>query len=111
MLISTRDGFADREVSETLGLVQGNAVRARAVGRDIIAGFRNIIGGEVSEYSKLMAESRQQATDRMVARAEELGADAVVTVRYTTSAISSGAAEVLAYGTAVKLASAKKTKA
>jgi len=103
MQITTQDKFADREITETLGLVRGNVVRARFFGRDILAGLRMIVGGEVIEYTKLMAEAREQAHDRMLADAERLGADGVVTVRFTTSMVMQGAAEILVTGTAVKL--------
>jgi uncharacterized protein YbjQ (UPF0145 family) len=84
-------------------MVRGNTIRARHLGRDIIAAFRNIVGGEVHEYTKLMAESREQAIDRMVEEAERLGADAVVAVRFTTSMVMNAASEILCFGTAVKL--------
>ncbi|MFQ5804995.1 MAG: YbjQ family protein [Phycisphaerae bacterium] len=89
-------------VTDVLGLVRGNTVRARHLGRDILAFFRNIVGGEVQEYRKLMAESREQALDQMIEEARELGADAIVSVRMTTSMISQGMAEILTYGTAVR---------
>ncbi|MCE2558230.1 MAG: YbjQ family protein [Acidobacteria bacterium] len=103
MLIATTETVAGRNITKTLGLVRGNTIRARHVGRDITAALRNLVGGEVTEYTKMVAESREQALDRMVAEAESLGADAVVAVRFTTSVITSGAAELLAVGTAVKL--------
>jgi len=103
MLIATTETIAGHDITQTLGLVRGNTIRARHVGRDITAALRNLVGGEVTEYTKMVAESREQALDRMVAEAEELGADAVVAVRFTTSVITSGAAELLAVGTAVKL--------
>ena len=103
MLITTQDAIAERRIITTLGIVRGNAVRARHVGKDILAGLRNIVGGEIVEYTKLMAESREQALDRMVADAKAAGADAVVGVRFVTSMVSQGAAELLVYGTAVKL--------
>ena len=103
MLIATTETIAGHDITQTLGLVRGNTIRARHVGRDITAALRNLVGGEVTEYTKMVAESREQALDRMVAEAESLGADAVVAVRYTTSVITSGAAELLAVGTAVKL--------
>jgi len=90
-------------ITEVLGLVRGNTVRARHLGRDILAAFRNIVGGEVHEYRKLMAESREQALDQMVEEARELGADAIISVRMTTSMIAQGMAELLTYGTAVRL--------
>ncbi|MCZ7664974.1 MAG: YbjQ family protein [Thermoleophilia bacterium] len=103
MILSTTDSVPDREVVETLGLVRGNTIRARHLGKDIMAVLRNVVGGEIAEYTKLMSESREQAMDRMVQRAEELGADAIVAIRFTTSMIMSQAAEILVYGTAVKL--------
>ena len=101
MLIVTSETVANHRIVRTLGLVRGNTVRARHVGRDIIAGLRNIVGGEIHEYTKLMAESREQTVDRMVAEAERLGANAIVTTRFTTSVIVGGAAELLSTGTAV----------
>lgn len=103
MLLSTQDHFEDREISVTLGLVRGNTIRARHVGKDIMAALRSVVGGEVIEYTKMMAEAREQALDRMLARAEELGADAVVTIRFTSASVMGGAAEIVAYGTAVQL--------
>lgn len=103
MLITMQDEFADKEISETLGLARGNVVRARFFGRDILAGLRMIVGGEVTEYTKLMAEAREQAIDRLEEDATRMGADAVVSVRFTTSMVMQGAAEILAVGTAVKL--------
>lgn len=103
MLIATAEFNIGREVTEVLGLARGNVIRARHVGNDIIASFRNLIGGEVNEYTKLMAESREQAMDRMIRHAESLGADGIIGVQITTSMITQGAAEILAYGTAVKL--------
>ncbi|MBU1175459.1 MAG: YbjQ family protein [Alphaproteobacteria bacterium] len=104
MLIATSEKIEGREIAETLGLVRGNTIRARHVGTDIIAGLRNLVGGEVTEYTKLLGEAREQALDRMVAEAERLGADAIVGMRFATSMVAQGAAEILAYGTAVKLA-------
>ena len=86
-----------------LGVVSGQSIRARHVGKDIIAGLRNLVGGEIIEYSKLMAESREQAMDRMKSQAEELNADAIVGIRFTTSMLQAGASEIFIYGTAVKL--------
>jgi uncharacterized protein YbjQ (UPF0145 family) len=103
MLIATTEHIVGREITETLGLVRGNTIRARHVGTDIVAGLRNLVGGEVSEYTKLLAEAREQALDRMVAEAEQLDADAIVGVRVATSMVAQGAAEILAYGTAVRL--------
>ena len=103
MLITTQDEFVDKEIVETLGLVKGNTIRARHVGKDIMAGLRNLVGGEIVEYTKMLAESREQSIDRMVQNARELDADAIVCLRFTTSAVMQGSAELLAYGTAVKL--------
>jgi len=103
MLITTQDELVDYEITETLGLVKGNTIRARHVGKDILAGLRNLVGGEITEYTKMLAESREQAIDRMVASAEALGAGAIVAMRFTTSAVMQGSAELLAYGTAVKV--------
>ena len=101
MILVTSENIAGKKVVKTLGLVRGNTVRARHIGKDIMAGFRNIVGGEVSEYTKMMAESREQALDRMATEARSLGANAVVEVRFSTSEVMAGAAELLAVGTAV----------
>ena len=101
MIISTSENIAGQRVVRTLGLVRGSTIRARHLGRDLMAGLRGVVGGEISEYTKLMGESREQAVDRMIEEAEGLGANAVVMVRFTTSQVMSGAAELLAYGTAV----------
>ncbi len=101
MLTVTSETVANHRIVKTLGLVRGNTVRARHVGKDILAGLRNIVGGEIHEYSKLMAESREQTLDRMVAEAEQLGANAIIATRFTTSVMMGGAAELLAVGTAV----------
>ena len=103
MLIVSTETIPGREVSETLGVARGSTVRARNIGRDIFAGLKNIVGGEISEYTKLLAEAREQAIERMVTDAKRLGADAIVNVRFMTSAVMAGASEMLAYGTAVKL--------
>ena len=103
MIISTINEIAGKEITEVLGLVRGNTIRARHVGKDIMAGFKNIVGGEITDYTKMMAESREQALDRMMAEARSLGADAVVGTRFTTSSVMQGAAELMAYGTAVRL--------
>ena len=99
--MTTSSTIAGTRIVQTLGLTRGNSIRARHVGRDILAGFRSIVGGEIHEYAKLLAESREQALDRMCDQARALGANAVVDVRFTTSVVLSGAAEMLAYGTAV----------
>lgn len=101
MIIVTTCDVHDKKICRTLGLVRGNTIRARAVGRDITALLRTLVGGEVSEYTKLFAEAREQALDRMMEEAEGLGANAIVNVRFTTSMVMSGAAELMAYGTAV----------
>ena len=103
IIISTIDYIPGREVSEILGIARGSTVRARNIGRDIFAGLKNIVGGEIEEYTKLQAQSRDQALQRVVEDAEKLGADAVINIRMTTSVIMQGAAEILVYGTAVKL--------
>lgn len=103
MIIATTNEVPGYRVRENLGIVKGNTVRARHMGRDILAGFRNIVGGEITDYTKLLAESREQSLDRMIERAQELGADAIICVRFMTSSVMQGAAELLAYGTAVRL--------
>jgi uncharacterized protein YbjQ (UPF0145 family) len=103
MMITTTETIPNREIREILGIARGSTVRARNVGRDIFAGLKNIIGGEISEYTKLQAESREQAMQRMVEDAESLNADAIVNIRFTTTMVMQGASEILAYGTAVKL--------
>ncbi len=103
MIESTTQDIPGRKITEVLGLVRGNSVRARHIGRDIVAGLRNIVGGEIPEYAQLQAQTREVATRRMMEQAQSMGADAVVMIRYTTSMIASGASEILAYGTAVKL--------
>jgi uncharacterized protein YbjQ (UPF0145 family) len=101
MIVSTTDDLADRRIVKTVGIVRGNAVRSRHLGKDILAVFRNVVGGEIHEYVKLGAEAREQAMDRMVDEAEDLGANGIVGVRFGTAMIMSGAAELLVYGTAV----------
>jgi len=104
MILVTSDTIPGRDIASSLGVVRGNSVRARHLGRDITALFKNMVGGELEEYTKLMAESREQAIDRMIAQAASLGADAIVCLRFASSEIATGAAEILVYGTAVKLA-------
>ena len=101
MIVVTSESIAGKKVTKTLGLVRGNTVRARHIGKDIMAGLRNVVGGEVHEYAKLMAESREQTLDRMVTEAQSLGANAVIATRFTTTVMMGGAAELLAVGTAV----------
>ena len=101
MIIVTTDHVQGKAIKKNLGLVRGNTIRARHIGRDILAFLRGIVGGEISDYTKMMAESREQAIDRMVEEAESLGANAIINVRFTTSMIMQSASEILAYGTAV----------
>ena len=101
MIITTSDQIPGKEIVRTIGLVKGNTIRARHLGRDIMAGLRGVVGGEITEYTKMMAESREQAIKRMVEDAEQQGANAVVGLRFTTSMVMTNASEILAYGTAV----------
>ena len=101
ILVVTSPEIPGRKIVRTLGLVSGNTIRARHVGKDIMAGLRNLVGGEVTEYAKLLSESREQALDRMKATAEKLGSNAVISLQFQTSVIMGGAAEMMAYGTAV----------
>lgn len=103
MLLVNTENIEGREVKEVIGLVRGNTIRARHIGNDIIAGLRNIVGGEVKEYTQMISDAREEALLRMREEAELLEADAVVNIRFTTSQVMGGAAEILAYGTAVKL--------
>ena len=103
MILTTTETLPNNEVTDIVGICRGSTVRARNVGRDIFAGFKNLIGGEIDEYTKLQAQSREQALERMINDAENLGADAVLNVRFTTSMVMQGASEILAYGTAVKI--------
>ncbi len=103
MIVSTTEKVPGKEIIEILGVARGSTVRARNIGRDIFAGLKNIVGGEISEYTKLQAESREQAMQRMIQDAQKSGADAIVNVRLTTSMVMQGCSEILAYGTAVKL--------
>ena len=101
MLVVTSPDIPGKKIVKTLGIVKGNTIRARHIGKDILAAFKNIVGGEIHEYTKLMAESREQAIDRMVESAEQMGANAIISTITTTSVISQGAAELLVLGTAV----------
>jgi uncharacterized protein YbjQ (UPF0145 family) len=103
MLIVNTETIAQKEITETLGLVRGNSTRARFFGRDIVAFFKNLGGGEISEYSDLLTSTRNSAIDRMIIEAEKLGADAVINVRFNTANIAQGVSEILAFGTAVKI--------
>ena len=101
MIVVTSPTVPGKSIIRTIGLVSGNTIRARHVGKDILAGLRNLVGGEITEYAKLLAESREQAGDRMIAQAEKVDANAIVSMQFSTSVIMGGAAEMMAYGTAV----------
>ncbi|MGK0375742.1 MAG: hypothetical protein ACJA2E_002223 [Arenicella sp.] len=103
MLISNMEIIPQRTIVKHLGLVQGSTVRAKHAGKDIMAGLKNIFGGELVAYTELMSEAREEATERMIAQAQSLGANAVVNIRFATSSVAQGAAELFAYGTAVVL--------
>ena len=103
MIITNTDFIPNREIKEILKLVRGNTIQAKNIGKDITAGFRNLIGGEIKEYTEMLSEAREIALKRMEDKAAELGADAVINIRFMTSSIMGSAAEILAYGTAVKL--------
>ncbi|NOY54378.1 MAG: YbjQ family protein [Actinobacteria bacterium] len=103
MIITTADTIEGRTIAKTVGLVKGNTIRARHVGKDIMAAFRNMVGGEIVEYTKMMGESREQALARMVEDAEQQGANAIVSMRFSTSMVMQNASEILAYGTGVVL--------
>ncbi len=106
MIVVTTEHVSGQQETTSLGLVRGSSIRARHIGKDVMATFRNMAGGEVLEYSKLLGESREQAIDRMIEEADSLGADAIIGVRFQTSMVMQGAAEMLCYGTAVKLEAA-----
>ena len=108
MIVVNTETVPGYEMVEMKGIVQGNTVRAKHAGRDIAAGFKNLVGGELKGYTELLTESRREAVERMIAQAQELGANAVVNVRFSTSAITAGAAELYAYGTAVVLSEISK---
>ncbi len=103
MILSTTEYIPNREIKEVLGIARGSTVRTRNVARDIVAQIKNIIGGEIEEYTKLQAYAREQALERMIIDANKLNADAILNIRFTTSVITQGASEILAYGTAVSL--------
>jgi len=103
MLLTNLEQVPGKKIVQHFGLVQGNTIRAKHVGKDFLAGLKNIFGGELGAYTELLAESRQEATDRMVQQAQSMGANAIVNVRYSTSSVAQGAAELYAYGTAVKI--------
>lgn len=103
MIVVTTEHIEGKRITETLGLVRGSTIRARHVGHDIMAGLRNIVGGEITDYTVMLAQAREEALQRMVDQAEKMGANAVVCTRFATSMVMSGAAEMVAYGTAVKV--------
>jgi uncharacterized protein YbjQ (UPF0145 family) len=103
MILSTTHSVPNREITEILGIARGSTVRSRNIGRDILAGLKNIVGGEIEEYTQLQAQAREQAMQRMVDDGNRLGADAIVGIQITTAMVTSGAAEILAFGTAIKL--------
>ena len=103
MIISTSENIPNKKITKVLGVVQGSTVRAKHIGKDIIAGFRNLVGGEVKQYTELLNDAREQAMERMTENAENIGADAVINIRIVTSMVSQMASEILVYGTAVKL--------
>lgn len=102
MIVVTKEQIEGKPITKVLGLVRGSTIRARHAGHDIMAGFRNLVGGEIKDYTVMLAQAREEALQRMIEQAEEMGANAVVSVRFTTSTVMGGAAEILAYGTAVK---------
>jgi uncharacterized protein YbjQ (UPF0145 family) len=103
MIVVMGESVPGQRVTEALGVVRGSTIRSKHIGKDIMAGLRSLVGGEVKEYTEMLVEARNESMNRMVAQAEELGADAVINLRFMTSAVMSGAAELLAYGTAVKM--------
>jgi|TARA_B100001173_G_scaffold12785_3_gene10842 uncharacterized protein YbjQ (UPF0145 family) len=103
MILSTTESIPNKEIKEILGIARGSTVRTRNIGRDLIAALKNVVGGEIEEYTKLQAYAREQAMERMITDANKIGADAILNIRFTTSVITQGASEILAYGTAVSL--------
>ena len=103
MIITTSENIPGKEIYNILGIARGSTVRARNLGRDIFAAFKNVVGGEIEEYTRLQADAREQALERMIADAQKLDADAIINLRFSTSLIMQGASEILAYGTAVRL--------
>jgi uncharacterized protein YbjQ (UPF0145 family) len=103
MIISNTDFIPGREIVDILGMVRGNTIQAKHIGKDVVAGFRNFVGGEIKEYTQMLSEARELALKRMEDKAQSMGADAVINIRFTTSAVMASAAEILCYGTAVKL--------
>ena len=105
MILTNTDFIPGREITETLGLVRGNTIQAKGMGKDIVAGFRNMMGGEIKEYTGMLSEAREIALKRMEEKAEKMGADAIINIRFGTSSVMQAAAEILVYGTAVKIKS------
>jgi uncharacterized protein YbjQ (UPF0145 family) len=103
MIVVMGESVPGHRVTEALGVVRGSTIRSKHIGKDIMAGLRSLVGGEVKEYTEMLVEARNESMNRMLAQAEQLGADAVINLRFMTSAVMSGAAELLAYGTAVKM--------
>jgi len=103
LIVVTTEQIEGKRITETLGLVKGSTIRARHVGRDIMAGLRNVVGGEVKDYTVMLAQAREEALGRMIDQAEKMGANAIICTRFVTSMVMSGAAEMVAYGTAVKV--------
>ncbi|MAP99201.1 MAG: hypothetical protein CMC51_00035 [Flavobacteriaceae bacterium] len=103
MILSTTESIPNKEIKEILGIARGSTVRTRNIVRDLIAALKNVVGGEIEEYTKLQAYAREQAMERMITDANKIGADAILNIRFTTSVITQGASEILAYGTAVSL--------
>ncbi len=103
MIVITTEQVEGKRITETLGLVRGSTIRARNIGRDILASLRNIVGGEIKDYTVMLAQAREEAIQRMIEQAEKMGANAIVGARFVTSMVMSGAAEMVAYGTAVKI--------
>ena len=109
MILTTTDKVPGKEIEKSLGLVRGNVIRAKHIGKDIMAGLRSLVGGQIKEYKEALSEAREIAIKRLVKEAEKLGADAIVCIRFTASQVMAGAAELLVYGTAVKLVKQNKT--
>jgi len=103
LIVVTTEQIEGKKVTETLGLVKGSTIRARHIGRDVMAGLRNVVGGEVKDYTVMLAQAREEALERMIDQAEKMGANAIICTRFVTSMVMSGAAEMVAYGTAVKV--------
>lgn len=102
-MVTTTESIEGKKIIKTLGIVKGNTIRAKHIGKDIVAGLRHVIGGEIKEYTQLMGDAREEAIKRMSEEAKKMGADAIINVRFTTAMVMAGAAELLAYGTAVKV--------